>query len=146
MVTTPHWFLLKLFWFLSFWYPEGRHGPSLSIDTKKVSVTIHLRSQWRFKWRQRHRKSDFYGFCQNISPKILEMCDFEEVFYWLWKVITIYQKYKVHSSNIFGAGATTKYRQVATTPSIPRYSFDSLLYLFPQALTKLAHCHCVLFR
>ena len=64
---------------------EDRYESPLSIDTNKVPVALHLTSQWRYNdvrvtknWILRILDENRPNF--KFSPKILGICDFDEVF------------------------------------------------------------------
>ena len=106
---------------------EDTNEPPLSINAKKVPVTLHLTSQWHF-YDVRVSKNcilrsfaDIRPICQ-IFAKVLWECDFDGLIYyfWLWKkmnVITyMYAGNFKYIAAILLNYEQKQYRQVATTP------------------------------
>ena len=101
-----------------------------------------MTSQWRFNDVIVRNNRILQIFAENMlifkfSPKILGKCDFDGVFPGGVLLIMkgndyfdIHRKFQVHSTSIFGLGAKTKNREVATTQSTP--NFDSLPYPYTQ--------------
>ena len=120
-------------------------GLVFSIDIKRVPVTLHFMSKWRFN-NVRVIKIDFTDFCCKKTVFLSFLREILGIMRFRWIVLlimkgndyyNIHKKLQTHSTNFFffffffffWLGAKKK-RQLANIPSNPE--FNTLLFLYPK--------------